>query len=919
VRQKGGGASLRRHLILAWKSSTLWLSLCLLVVAFDPTCASAGIAFVGSTSSTTATLNVPADVQNGDLLLASYSYWSGASANAPAGWQLLKSASSHSATEAVWYRFANNDAPGSSYTWTFGSPMPDEAGAIVAYRGVDPSVEDGSCANSSNVNSVATLCSFATTSNNDQYIGFFSSNGNLKLAADLDARIQIQNYANAHYATAVADKTLGGAGSIKADSSLTSSGSWATIAVALKPATSYLTDPQTPTPVATATVTPTVTATVDPTSAPIATSSPSVNPTVTATAVPTATVSPVAKISYIGSTSTTGAQMTVPGGVQNGDLLLASYSFWSGASANAPTGWQLLQSASSHNANEVVWYRFANNDAPGSTYRWTFGSPTPDEAGAMVAYRGVDPSVEDGSCTNSSNLSSTATLCSFTTSFNNDEYIGFFSSNVTLQLPHNLNAMVLVQNYSNTHYATGVADKALGGAGTVPADSTSVSDGSWATIALALKAMNSTGSDPTGSATQTPTPTVTAVPTIAPTAISTLVPTPVPTLAPTIVPTVAPTAVATTTPTAAPTSEPAVSMLAPANNSNVAGMVSVAAQKNSSTVVWIDFYCDGNYLASSPPYSMQWDSTTVSDGPHILSVTAYGTGSVNLGAASTNITVSNQASPTATATANSTPVPGASPTPVGGELRPTNQIPNNQMPSASELTSFHSGVGACGGLDTCSYMQQVDGQFTGTTTAILEYEADKWCPNCTILNPLDGLTYSFSDLVKAIAVNETNWYQWKSANLSSPDPITGLLTLTPSHGDLENVSASQPDAGSWGIFQIAEGSGQGWPSSYPLSAKYTAFNADFKLAEQMGVEQGHLDYLSDASRSITAIANGYPPYVNYTDANGVLHPASTDINVLRWGAVGNWYSGGWYDSGAIQYIQQVEQFLHNQPWTQPGF
>ncbi len=37
--------------------------------------------------------------------------------------------------------------------------------------------------------------------------------------------------------------------------------------------------------------------------------------------------------------------------------------------------------------------------------------------------------------------------------------------------------------------------------------------------------------------------------------------------------------------------------------------------------------------------------------------------------------------------------------------------------------------------------------------------------------------------------------------------------------------------------------------------------------------------------------------------------------MLRWGAVGNWYSGGWYDSGALQYIGQVQQILHNQPWT----
>jgi hypothetical protein len=440
---------------------------------------------------------------------------------------------------------------------------------------------------------------------------------------------------------------------------------------------------------------------------------------------------------------------------------------------------------------------------------------------------------------------------------------------------------------------------------------------------------------PTVAPTPIPTIAPTAIPTVAPTAIPTLAPTPVPTTAPTAIPTAAPTPVPTVAPTsvptaaptpvptAIPTSEPAINMLAPANNSSVVGTVTVAAQANSPAVSWVNFYCDGNQIATSPPMSITWDSTTVPDGQHVLSATAYAAGGTNLGYASTNVTVQNHAvQPSATVSSTPSASPSTQPTSTptaAAELRPTNQIPNSMMPSASELAAFHSGVGACGGLDTCSYMQSVDGQFTGTTTAILEFEADKWCPNCTILNPLDGVTYSFRDLAKAIAVNETNWYQWRAASLTSPDPITGLLTLTPSHGDLENVTASEPDAGSWGIFQIAEGSAQGWPASYPLSAKYTAFNADFKLAEQMGVEQGHLDYLGDPSRSIIAIGNGYPPYVNYTDANGVLHPASTDTNVLRWGAVGNWYSGGWYDSGAIQYIQQVQQILHNQPWTQPGF
>jgi hypothetical protein len=370
----------------------------------------------------------------------------------------------------------------------------------------------------------------------------------------------------------------------------------------------------------------------------------------------------------------------------------------------------------------------------------------------------------------------------------------------------------------------------------------------------------------------------------------------------------------------------AVIITAPVKAARVEGTISFVAMIGTS-VQWVDFYVDGKYLASSPPAAILWDSTSVPDGAHTLSVKGFDASEKMVAHPSVNVIIDNvAATPTTTPTSTPTPKPASttgtptpSPTPVGDPLRPSNDIPNNRVPTAAELAAFHAGVGACGGLDDCSSMQNVDGQFTGTTSAIIQQVADKWCPNCTILNPLDGETYRFSDLLKAVAVNETNWYQWQTASLSSPNPITGTKTLTPSHGDLEHVTSTQPDGGSWGLFQIAEGAAQGWPATVPLSATSTGFNADFKTAEQMGVEQGLVSYLGAPERSVIAIDNGYAPYVDYTDSSGVLHPASTDVNQRRWGAVGDWYSGGWYDSGAIQYINQVQQILHDQPWAQPGF
>ena len=355
----------------------------------------------------------------------------------------------------------------------------------------------------------------------------------------------------------------------------------------------------------------------------------------------------------------------------------------------------------------------------------------------------------------------------------------------------------------------------------------------------------------------------------------------------------------------------------------------------SSSVQWMNFYVDGNYLASSPPSAILWDSTSVPDGAHTLSVKGFGASSNLLANPAVSIVVDNvptvpsptttqisttTATPTAKATTSASPTPSASPSPAGDPLRPVKRYsqrsaslpPRNSAPSISASARAEASTIAV----TCKMSMDSSPAPPPRSSS---KSPTNGVPAAPSSNPLDGETYSFRDLLKAVAVNETNWYEWKTATLTSPDPVTGLMTLTPSHGDLEHVTPTQPNGGSWGLFQIAEGAAQGWPASFPLSATSTGFNADFKAAEQMGVEQGNLSYLGDADRSITAITNGFAPYVDYTDSEGVVHPASTDVNQRRWGAVGNWYSGGWYDSGAISYIEAVQQILHNQPWTQAGF
>ncbi len=188
---------------------------------------------------------------------------------------------------------------------------------------------------------------------------------------------------------------------------------------------------QTATSTATSTVTRTATATatatlIPTTAAPTPTVTLTGTATATATQVPTPT--PSSAIAFIGQTTSASTKLTVPSGVQNGDLLLASYSFWSSSSATAPSGWNLLQSAAANGSGvTTVWYRFASNDTPGSSYTWTF-SGTAYESGGMTAYRGVDQSaLEDGFCTNSGK-STSPTLCSFATANDGDFYVGFYAT-----------------------------------------------------------------------------------------------------------------------------------------------------------------------------------------------------------------------------------------------------------------------------------------------------------------------------------------------------------------------------------------------------------------------------------------------------------------------------------------------------------
>ena len=98
------------------------------------------------------------------------------------------------------------------------------------------------------------------------------------------------------------------------------------------------------------------------------------------------------------------------------------------------------------------------------------------------------------------------------------------------------------------------------------------------------------------------------------------------------------------------TQPPTVSMAAPGNNATVSGAnVAVSASASDNVgIARVQFRLDGNNLGAadtSSPYSINWDSTTASNGSHTLTAIATDTSNNSTASASVPVTVNNTVAP----------------------------------------------------------------------------------------------------------------------------------------------------------------------------------------------------------------------------------------------------------------------------------
>lgn len=205
------------------------------------------------------------------------------------------------------------------------------------------------------------------------------------------------------------------------------------------------------------------------------------------------------------------------------------------------------------------------------------------------------------------------------------------------------------------------------------------------------------------------------------------------------------------------------------------------------------------------------------------------------------------------------------------EPRPQNAQANQTVPTAQQIAALAPWDAKMGQNPLAdSLRKQISGNFTGTTDEVLQWAACKWG-----IDP---------NIARAEAVIESTWMQSQRGDYTSDQ------TACPP-GTWDGQGCYQ----SYGILQVKYIYFQ---SAWPMMRTDTAFNAEFMYGIIRACYEGWTTYLSQRTP-----LPGYPPY------------HAGDI----WGCIGRWFSGGWYDQGAVDYIQKVKTAMANKAWLQAGF
>jgi autotransporter family porin len=213
--------------------------------------------------------------------------------------------------------------------------------------------------------------------------------------------------------------------------------------------------------------------------------------------------------------------------------------------------------------------------------------------------------------------------------------------------------------------------------------------------------------------------------------------------------------------------------------------------------------------------------------------------------------------------------------PVGAAL-PSDSACARLVRPAPEVRPKNAAANATRGVGGNSVYPRVTGNYVGTTDEIMQWAACKW-----------GID---EDVVRAQAALETYWFQSNTGDFS-PD----ASTCVPGHQKLGADGRAGKCPESIGIMQVRYPYHRTAFAANNDAAVSTAYNLDYTYAAWRNCFDGHDEWLNQF--------NPPQPY------------KAGDL----WGCVGAWYSGRWYDPGAVTYISRVQSYLGERIWQTPGF
>jgi hypothetical protein len=209
------------------------------------------------------------------------------------------------------------------------------------------------------------------------------------------------------------------------------------------------------------------------------------------------------------------------------------------------------------------------------------------------------------------------------------------------------------------------------------------------------------------------------------------------------------------------------------------------------------------------------------------------------------------------------------------EIRPQNRLYNLTVPTATELAPFYSKPLQFNGPPASDFFR-VDGNFKGTTDEIIQWAACKWGMDVTQLRAQGWAESGWNQAVKGD--DEFEHSQCTGGN--------GFDAWQPSGYCYTSYSAIQIKCTNY--------------NACPMAYESTPFAFDFRGAYWRACMEGHIKYYADSKPE-----PGYPTYPNGT------------AQQMSDGCMGSWYSGNWYDSSALPYIDRVHGYMQSKPWQPP--